>query len=57
MVDPTSDSLFAWNADTTYAALLQTINASTGQARDILTSSLSLSGNGGDLLARACRSA
>jgi len=52
MVDPISDDLLSWSASTTYAALLQKLNATTGKASSILTASLDLSGNGGKLLAR-----
>jgi hypothetical protein len=47
MVDPIFDKLFSWSASTTYASLLQTLNASTGKASPIFTASLDLSGNSG----------
>jgi hypothetical protein len=47
VVDPSSDNLLTWSADSTYAALLQEINATTGKTSSIFTKSLDLSANGG----------
>jgi hypothetical protein len=47
MVDPSTDTLLAWNANSEYAALLQDLNATTGKTSHVFTASLDLSANGG----------
>jgi hypothetical protein len=56
MVDPSTDTLLAWNANSEYAALLQDLNATTGKTSPVFTASLDLSANGGKSHPRACLS-
>ena len=35
MVDPSTDTLLAWNANSEYAALLQDLNATTGKTSPV----------------------
>jgi hypothetical protein len=47
MVDPSSDLLMSWSANSYYAAQLQQLNATTGKTSPVFTASYDLSANGG----------
>jgi hypothetical protein len=51
MVDPSSDLLLSWSANSYYAAQLQQLNATSGKTSPVFTASYDLSANGGKLLA------
>jgi hypothetical protein len=55
MVDPSSDLLLSWSANSYYAAQLQQINSTTGQTSPVFTASYDLSANGGKLHTRTPR--
>ena len=54
MVDPSTDILVSWNANSDYAALLQDLNATTGKTSRVFTASLDFSANGGKAHIKPC---
>lgn len=50
MVDPSSDLLLSWSANSYYAAQLQQLNATSGKTSPVFTASYDLSANGGSAM-------